>query len=383
MKTGRWGWLAALVLFSFAVHAVLLVNSVETEVWNEQSESGALLAEQLADAAAPAVLGHDMVSLSVLASRFEDHPDVQTVMLIDASEHVLAQIGVDAASSGRRFAAPVVLNGQTLGRVSLQLALPSRGQIIRNSLGNLALSGLLHLILLGVALSLRAAADAPAMGQAARRTPQAPVAATQPEPAVEPAQVQQPASLLHLGLDDPNHLLTRVNATTADELLTVLDHLLDRAARLYGGEIIAPFSPTGTLVAFHQPEAVDRAFQALMCGQLFLQLTAGADQQRRAAGLFSLPVKAGVHHTDNDTPENRQIAAILALAAPSGRLLSSSDLLDPAALARCHAGQSLSLALGAGRELPIVVIERLQAEYQQLVHNQSQQLLGLNVEGMT
>jgi hypothetical protein len=339
-----------------------------------------MLASQLADADGAALLAHDMVSLSVLTSRLEDSQAVQGVTVTDPSGNVLSQFGADVAPrAGRHFIAPVTLNGQDLGRVNLQLATPGRAGIVRRNLANLTLSAARHLSLLAVALGLLSA-----RGQGEPRSVPAPRAEPLATPAVpEPEQpVASPVALLHLGLDDPNNLLTRVNATTADELLTVLDHLLDRAARLYGGEITAPFSPAGTLVAFRQADAAERAFQAVLCGQLFLQLVAGADQQRRAAGLFSLPVKAGVHHAGDDTPDSHQTAAILALAAPSGRLLSSTGSLAPEVLERCHTGQSLSLALGAGRELPIVVIERLQAEYQQLVQNQTQQLLGLNREGM-
>lgn len=368
------GRLGALALASFALHTALLVNSAETEVWREQSQAGALLSQQVADAAAPLALSRDMVSLSVLTARFEQRPAIASLRVYDNHDALIGQVG-NSTAEGRHFLSPMALQGQALGRVDLQLSAPQRGDILHRSLGNIGLSALAHAILLLVALGL-GRRSAPIRTPAPRPEPAAPLKDNS-QAATTPAMAE-PVALLHLTLDDPNHLLMKVNASTADELLTVLDHLLDRAARLYGGEVTAPFSPSGTVVVFRQGDATERAFQALVCGQLFLHLTAGADLQRRDAGLFSLPVKAGVHHAALDDSDNRQIAAMLAVTAPSGRLLSSTAELDPAALARCQPGQRLNLALGAGRELPITVIERLLPEYQQLIHNQTQQLLGLN-----
>lgn len=362
------GRLGALVLVSFAVHAALLVNSVESALWNEQGREGVMLAQQLADAAAPAALGHDMVSLSVLTGRFENRPGLEAVRIVARNGELLAQAGNAAAEDGRLFPAPLLLQGQNLGRVELRLSEPSRGEILRQSRGNIALSALLHALLLGAGLVLSGQGKAP--GPASRR----PEASNTSAPVAENAP-QRPVALLHLALDDPNNLLLRVNASTADELLTIFDHLLDRAARLYGGEVLAPFSPKGTTVAFYQADAEERAFQALLCGQLFLLLASSADEQRRAASLFSLPVKAGAHHAPENNGDSREIVSLLALTAPRGRLLTSTEAAAPTALARCQTGQSLSLAIGAGAELAIAVIERLQPEYQQLVQNQSQQLI--------
>jgi hypothetical protein len=377
MKTLAWGKLGALVLISFTVHTTLLVNSVETELQREQALEGQLLSGQLADGAAQPTMAHDMVSLSVLTSGFQDRPNIAAIRVLDSKDSTLAEYDSDTAIPGSSFSAPITLQGQALGRAEVQLAAISRGEILRHSRGNIGVSAGFHLgiFILALMIALRARASA----QAAMPAP-VPLAAA-PEPAPPPKPLK-PVALLQLNISDPNNLLMRVNATTADELLTVFDHLLDRAARLYGGQVAAPFSPAGTLVVFSEADPVERAFKAMVCGQLFLALAAGADVQRRAAGLFSLPVKAGLHHAADDLPAERQIANTIAQTAPSGKLLCSTEQIDPEALDRCQPGQSLKLALGAGRELPIVVIERLHAEFQQLVHNQTQQLLGLNAAGL-
>ncbi len=359
-RTSLPGYLAAATLASFAVHTGLLVNSVEGELWREQGQNGRLLARQLAEAAAPAVLAQDMVSLSVLLGRYEGQPGISSVRLYNGRKELLTQHGQDSHDE-RQFIIPLQVQDQSLGHMDLRLTTPARGDVLRRNAGNIGLSALLHLGLLGLLLGLS-------------RRP----AATQPL-APQPGQPTSPApqavALLHLTLDDPNQLLLRVNASTADELLTVLDHLLDRAARLYGGEVLAPFSPEGTVVRFSQSSDEERSQQAVLCGQLFLQLASLAQEQRRHANLFSLPVKAGLHHAPADDDSNRRTAQLLALTAPSGLLLTSTQALGDGALSYCQTGQPLSLALGQGRELPITVIEKLQPEYQQLVYNQSLQLL--------
>lgn len=364
------GWQATLILISFAIHSALLVNSVEAELWRQQGKEGDMLVQQLADAAAPAALGRDMVSLSVLTARYDNRPGIASVHIYNAENEQLAQAGRQGALEGRSFSAPLRLEGQVAGHVDLTLSVPARGDILRRSAGNIGLSGLLHLLLLAGWFWTGS------RPREERQTAPRPIHATAAtEPQTRPTTTK-PATLLHLTLDDPNQLLLRVNASTADELLTVLDHLLDRAARLYGGEVTSPFSPQGTVVLFRQEKAAERCFQALMCGQLFLQLAEMAAEQRREASLFTLPVKGGVHHATEDNADQRQIAHLLAVTAPGSRLLSGSQGLDPQALAHCQGGQKLSLALADGSELPIIVIERLSPEYQQLIHNQSLQLLG-------
>jgi hypothetical protein len=70
----------------------------------------------------------------------------------------------------------------------------------------------------------------------------------------------------------------------ADEMLTVFDQFVDRAARLYGGEVATPFGPEGVCVHFQDGEAAERPLRALAAAQLFLQLVNDAAEERRACG---------------------------------------------------------------------------------------------------
>lgn len=363
--TGRW---AVLVGASFLVHGALTVNSTETALWNAQGQQGTLLAQQLADAAAPLALAHDMVSLSVLTARYEAHPGIASLRLYTPRNERLSEAG-QTGDEGRLFSAPMHLQQQALGQVDLRLVSPSSGDIVRASLGNIGMSALMHLLLLagGLFMGRRetvATRGAQALGHGNRSTPApAPVAH---EPESPPALS---GSHLHIALDDPNGLLWRVNAAMADELLTLFDQFIDRAARLYDGEVTTPFSPEGVTVCFVEGEEDDTAFRALAAAQLFLQLVEGAVEERRACGRLTLPCKAGVLHDSHETSG----AGILARTAPQGRILSSL----PANLHAlpCRLSQSYRLAVTDDTALQVAVIEAFAPEYQQLINNQSQHIL--------
>lgn len=370
--TGRW---LALLLASFVVHAALIVNSTETALWNEQGREGSLLAQQLADAAAPLALSRDMVSLSVIVGRYEGRPGISSVRIYTAGRELIAEAG-SARELGRLFSARMTLQQQALGLVELRLASPSRSDIVRANLANLGLAGLLHAIVFFCGLVLAAPGRGPARagatpaGRAAvpgstpgAPAPPAPVPATAPAPPVR-------ATLLHIALDDPNSLLMRVSASMADELLELFDQFIDRAARLYGGEVMAPFSPEGVLVRFAQADAGEREFHALAAAALFLRLVEDCAEERREHGRLCLGARAGVLQGEDDA----RVAALLAHTAPAGRILGT--LPEGLIASRCRLGTAYQLAVGPAQSVQVALVEEFAPEYRQLINNQSQQILG-------
>jgi len=363
--TGRW---AVLVGVSFLAHGALTVNNTETALWNAQGQQATLLAQQLADAAAPLALAHDMVSLSVLTARYETHPGIASLRLYNPLNERLSEAG-QTGDEGRLFSAPMHLQQQALGQVDLRLITPSSGDIMRASLGNIGMSALLHLLLLAGGLFMGRRGNMTTRGA----RPLASENRTTPSPA--PAAMAPntssalPGSYLHIALDDPNGLLWRVNAAMADELLTLFDQFIDRAARLYDGEVATPFSPDGVTVRFAEGDEDDITFRALAAAQLFLHLVEGATEERRACSRLTLPCKAGVLHGGHE----KSVAGILARTAPSGRILSSL----PANLHAlpCRLSQSYRLAVTDDTALQVAVIEAFAPEYQQLINNQSQHIL--------
>ncbi len=365
---GRW---TALVATSFLVHAALTVNSTETALWNEQGRHGQLLAQQLADAAGPVILTRDMVSLSVLIARYEHQPAVASLRLYNPQNELIAEVGHERGGE-RLFSAPVAVQERQLGTADLRLDTPGRAEIIRASLGNLGLSALLHLLMLagGLLAGRRSLPALQAEAVAERRPLPPPRSSEPPAPAAEPAfTAPVPASYLHLALDDPNSLLHRVNVAMADELLTLLDQFVDRAARLYGGEVMTPFSPDGVSVRFAGEAGSERELRALAAAQLFLQLIADASEERREHGRLCLNCKAGLLLAG----EQVALTSVIAYTAPAGRILTTLPSIDVPL--PCRLGVPFRLAVGAERALQVALVEAFAPEYQQLIRNQSQQIL--------
>lgn len=362
--TGRW---IALLAASFVVHVALLVNSTETALWNEQGREGVLLGQQLADAAAPLVLSRDMVSLSVLASRYEDRPGIASVRLYSAGQELLAETG-NPRNDGRLFTSQMVLQQQGLGRVELRMDTPSRGLIVRQNMGNIGLSALLHLLMFGAGFLLARPA-APVAGASRRPGAAAPAGPQAAEAPAAPAAPAPAVSLLHISVDDPNNLLMRISATLADEMLELFDQFIDRAARLYGGEVVSPFSTEGVLLRFRQADARERELHALAAAALFLHLVEKAAEERARHNQLCLGAKAGVLQ-GADVPE---VAAILGHTAPAGRILSSQPETDLAG--SCRLGTAFQLAVSEDGALLVALVEEFAPEYRQLIANQGAQIL--------
>lgn len=365
---GRW---TALVATSFLVHGALTINSTETALWNAQGQQGSLLVQQLADAAAPLAMGRDMVSLSVLTARYENHPGIASIRIFNPLNERLAEAGL-TNDQGRLFSAPLQLQQQRLGEVDLRLITPSKADIVRASLGNMGVSALLHFLLLigGLFMSPRKAVVARgATGTRQPATPAPAVAAQAEPPAIAPASILAQGSHLHIALEDPNGLLHRVNADMADEMLSLFDQLIDRAARVYGGEVATPFDSSGVTVHFLNSEEQERPLRALAAAQLFLQMITDIDEERRACGRISLPCKAGIVHGETDA----HLAATLARTAPANRILTT--LPSPEQSLPCRLGNPFRLAIDDSTAIQIALVESFAAEYQHLISNQSSHIL--------
>ncbi|MFN3587735.1 MAG: hypothetical protein ACK4UT_09545, partial [Moraxellaceae bacterium] len=322
-------------------------------------------------AAAPLILTRDMVSLSVQVARYEHQSAVASLRLYNGRNELIADIGFERGGE-RLFSAPIRVQDRLLGTADLRLDTPSRADLVRAAMANLGLSGLFHLLLLAGGFFLRRAGQGAPQPESAtaRERPQPPprpddIAATQDTAFTPPV----PASYVHIALDDPNSLLQRVNVAMADELLTLLDQFVDRAARLYGGEVMTPFSVDGVNVRFAGSDGSERSLCALAAARLFLQLVVDASEERRAHGRLCLACKAGVLLSG----EQQALTSVLAYTAPAGRILTTlpgADIELP-----CRLGPPYRLAIDSERALQVALVEHFAPEYEQLIHNQSQQIL--------
>lgn len=374
-------WVLLLVV-SFVVHAAIIVNNTETALWNAQSREGELLARQIADAAAPLMLSRDRVSLSILSSQYEQHSEVGSLRIYNNRGELVSE-SLENHRNGRLFPMPVRLQQQELGHLELRLAAPSVSAIVNQSAANLGLSLLLHLIILVGSLFLVSAnRQAPNARHPTKPEPVAAASPVAPVPAPAPAEVKpEPStavSLLHLALDDPHRLLTRVNASMADELLTFFDQLVDRVALLYGGTVDAPFGVDGVQIRFEQSDVQEREFHAIAAASLFLKLVEDANEKRQAYNQLSLNTKAGVLHSQQAYDSLPAITSKIAELAPSRHILSTKP--STSLHNRCQFGATHSLQITDQDSLSVLVVESLTPEYMQLVHNQCQQILRVEDE---
>ncbi len=306
--------LTILLAVSYLSHAILLVHNAEAEAVRAQHGVGVLLAEQMAENAGPLVQNRDTVGLGLMTDRFGKSRDVLSVRVLSSGNLTLAGRTAPQSSGGNRYTAPILLDNQTLGSAEVVLAAPARGELVRESgfplLLSLALHGLIFARIRWPGLLGRIRVPILQPLPALRRTASPPSPTpTEPLPQLPPASTM----LLQIVLDDGKGLMQRVNASTAEQLLVILEKLLHRAAKLYQGKIIHPFGPEGALVRFDGDNADDTSARALACSRLYLALADAAYQQRRAAKLFALPVKLAVMEVTGDD-EGAAFDAVMQLA---------------------------------------------------------------------
>jgi uncharacterized glyoxalase superfamily protein PhnB len=309
----------------------------------------------------------------VLSSQYEYQPTISSVRIFNA-QNVLINETMDHREGGRLFTQPIQLQQQALGKVELRLMVPTRADVLRHSIGNIGLSGFIHLLLwvFGMRLGATRTVAPPQKDSPKKELP----TLTDIEPPKLPEPEQAPAvTLLHLAISDPKNLITHVNVEIVDELLSLFDQFIDRAAQLYGGQVETPFSPEGVLVRFQQSDDTEREFQAIAAATLFLQLVEEASDLRQQHHHFCLDTKAGILHAEQDDDSLPTITAALARMAPANRILSNKP--RSSLVQHCYFEPAYRLAIGTSEDetLSVMLVESLAPEYQQLIRNQSQQIL--------
>jgi hypothetical protein len=369
-QTGKKRWIF-LVISSFLLHTTFMVQNTASALRSEQVRTGNVLVKQLAETAAPLLLANDMVSLSVLAARYDhgsehDSP-ILRVQIYDTKRSLLAETGSN--TQGKIFSMPIILSQQALGTAYLTLQEPEILLLLRQSLGIIFASALLHgLMFLGV-LILQKQATPTTPTNHRSITPTQTIHEVEPVPDIPtPSQPTPEAAVLHIAIADPNHLLHHVNEETAQELFTLLDQFIDRIQRLYGCQRSGEFTDVGVLLAFNKTGHHDEVFHAIAAGHLFLQLLDDAREARSKHGLLCLDCKLGLLPTYDD-----EKVKILAHTAPPCRILTiDNDIIKEHA----QLGQIVHLSLNEQEVVDVALIEDIAPEYRQLIISQSQHILG-------
>ena len=320
-----------LFVVSYLIHAMLLVNSAETELLNHQRPIGELLSEQLATSAAPFIINKDSVGLGLLANHFGDADAVLNLRIIDNQNQVLATGGQAKSQKGLNFSAPIILEKQRLGVAQIALSNPERGEIIKHSSINLALSFMVHLFLMlwvGWPQLFKEIRVPILQSLVKKEEPTPEPLPIKPEPIPEP--VKPAASVwVNFSFDDPRGLMQKVNANTLEQFLQIVDKLIKRTTRLYTGKAITTLNSEGISIRFDGDTVADCAHRALLSSRLLIKLATTAHTQRREAKQFSLKLKAAILNlgelSDNDA--HQQLKTVLTVVKVNQIFMIDDDIL--------------------------------------------------------
>ena len=193
----RQGKFAIVLLISFCLHFLMLTFSSEKSQYEQRTQKGEKIVEQLAKEAMVGITSQDRISLSVLANRYQVDQEVAKIVISDQNNQPLVQTGQAQNEVGQVIDKPIIQNNQVLGHATITMKAVSKGEIVSSQwlfvLGSAILHGFLWLI----------------YGYMARPT--------QEQLAQLGEKVQQHIALARGGLAPPNPVLTADSELQLDE----------------------------------------------------------------------------------------------------------------------------------------------------------------------
>ncbi|MDO5768969.1 MAG: hypothetical protein Q4P13_05645 [Psychrobacter sp.] len=143
----RQGLFAIIILISFCLQTLLLVLSTEQQLEKSREQKGEQMVAQLINESSLALQNRDRVSLSVIAGRYTSEADVARLVIKDAKEQDLVQLGNAPLHQGETIRQIATKGDAVIGSVALTLKDKSKGEIIANLWPFVIGSMLLHLFL--------------------------------------------------------------------------------------------------------------------------------------------------------------------------------------------------------------------------------------------
>jgi hypothetical protein len=144
LNAPRQGLFASLLIISFALHVMLIIQATTHQLDNTRTIQGELMTRQLAEDSLVNLTPIDTVSLALLSNRFAARPDVASLKIMSADGKVLTTSGAAPTRSGEIFRKKIMLDQRVVGQVELVLIEPSIGELIRLQWLSLLLSLLIH-----------------------------------------------------------------------------------------------------------------------------------------------------------------------------------------------------------------------------------------------
>lgn len=351
-----------------------------------------VMAKQTADSVTELVLANDLLGLNVVLGQLAQEPGFVSATITDVDQQILASTlppGVRPQGAGRLFTAPITLQDSVAGQVIFEFddsLVEQPRTLLLYYYGAALAAGLLVSLILTWRLSshitsrldlLVSQTEDVEMGDEAATITvdgndeigklqqkmadlldrtlelQEQLAVTgMPDQDPLDSQLQRPerrmATLLLIEVVNSNAAVELLHPVTLSTLLQQYQFYLRQASRLYRG-VVTQVTGDKAMVAFDVRQCQDEhAFNALCCGQLFLQLMERlGDQQRGKSGqalefhlsvhsgdvFFSPPWKSAKQEKDVVKPETL-IGSTVALAqellthAETGRILASELSYD-------------------------------------------------------
>lgn len=146
----RQGKFAIVLLISFCLHFLMLTFSSEKSQYEQRTQKGEKIVEQLAKEAMVGITSQDRISLSVLANRYQVDQEVAKLVISDQNNKPLVQTGQAQNEVGQVIDKPIIQNNQVLGHATITMKAVSKGEIVSSQwlfiLGSAILHGFLWLI---------------------------------------------------------------------------------------------------------------------------------------------------------------------------------------------------------------------------------------------
>lgn len=146
----RQGKFAIVLLISFCLHFLMLTFSSEKSQYEQRTQKGEKIVEQLAKEAMVGITSQDRISLSVLANRYQVDQEVAKLVISDQNNKPLVQTGQAQNDVGQVIDKPIIQNNQVLGHATITMKAVSKGEIVSSQwlfvLGSAILHGFLWLI---------------------------------------------------------------------------------------------------------------------------------------------------------------------------------------------------------------------------------------------
>ncbi len=333
----------AVIAAATAVSAYSMWQQQQSEQQNLQPVSR-IIAQQLADAAAPLVLDGDQLSLQALSAKLSNSRQIRHVAIYDLDNDLLAQSGKPRRrSSDVRANATITLQNQVVGHTRVAL----RG----GQSGAFSATQTLILLCLGSSFVCLLLLTRRAPKQALIEPGEAAVA-DQPMAVGNVEHAFVAIELLQFKL-----LRRRLNEDTLYEYIATFQHWLRQVADLYQAEISV--EDRGFTLTLQDPDSENLASQAVQCAYTMNAVLNDANPRRKQAGELMFDMRVGVHlatrRNDDDEILQQlylQEAERAAWQACEGKASSSINLTN--SITELHCARAMQLEENSGDSVQLI-----------------------------